>query len=60
VTSSQRNYPLREDLVDVNDLILDSIDDHVIEPRNLFDIHVPEKYKADAPKSIVDENGLEK
>jgi predicted TIM-barrel fold metal-dependent hydrolase len=44
----------------VEDLILVSIDDHVIEPRNMFDAHVPDKYKADAPKSIMDENGFEK
>jgi hypothetical protein len=46
--------------VDVNDLILVSIDDHVIEPRNMFDNHVPDKYKSEAPKSIMDENGFEK
>jgi predicted TIM-barrel fold metal-dependent hydrolase len=44
----------------VEDLILVSIDDHVIEPRDMFDQHVPEKYKAEAPKSIMDENGFEK
>ncbi|MCW2524125.1 MAG: putative TIM-barrel fold metal-dependent hydrolase, partial [Frankiales bacterium] len=40
----------------VEDLILVSIDDHVIEPRDMFDQHVPAKYKAEAPKSIMDEN----
>jgi predicted TIM-barrel fold metal-dependent hydrolase len=44
----------------VNDLILVSIDDHVIEPRDMFDRHVPEKYRDEAPKSIMDENGYEK
>jgi hypothetical protein len=44
----------------VEDLILVSIDDHVIEPRDMFEGHVPEKYKAEAPKSIMDENGFEK
>src|SRR6202789_497310 len=44
----------------VGDLILVSIDDHVIEPRDMFDSHVPAKYQADAPKSIMDENGIEK
>jgi predicted TIM-barrel fold metal-dependent hydrolase len=42
------------------DLILVSIDDHVIEPRDMFERHVPEKYKDEAPKSIMDENGFEK
>jgi predicted TIM-barrel fold metal-dependent hydrolase len=46
--------------VKVEDLILVSIDDHVIEPRDMFDRHVPAKYKAEAPKSVMDENGFEK
>jgi len=41
------------------DLILVSIDDHVIEPRDMFDNHVPAKYRDQAPKSIMDENGFE-
>jgi predicted TIM-barrel fold metal-dependent hydrolase len=46
--------------MNVNDLILVSIDDHVIEPRDMFDRHVPQKYQDEAPKSIMDENGYEK
>ncbi|MDX6742170.1 amidohydrolase family protein [Actinocorallia sp. A-T 12471] len=46
--------------MNVEDLILVSIDDHVVEPRDMFDRHVPAKYKDDAPKSIMDENGYEK
>jgi predicted TIM-barrel fold metal-dependent hydrolase len=44
----------------VEDLILVSIDDHVIEPRDMFERHVPAKYLDEAPKSIMDENGFEK
>ena len=44
----------------VEDLVLVSIDAHVIEPRDMFDSHVPAKYQAEAPKSIMDENGFEK
>jgi len=44
----------------IDDLILVSIDDHVIEPRDMFDRHVPEKWKDQAPKSVMDENGIEK
>jgi predicted TIM-barrel fold metal-dependent hydrolase len=44
----------------VEDMILVSIDDHVIEPRNMFEQHVPQRYKDQAPKSIMDENGFEK
>jgi predicted TIM-barrel fold metal-dependent hydrolase len=46
--------------MNVDDLILISIDDHVIEPPDMFEGHVPEKYKDQAPKSILDENGFEK
>ncbi len=41
-------------------MILVSIDDHVVEPRDMFDAHVPERYRDQAPKSIMDENGYEK
>ena len=46
--------------MDVNDMIMISIDDHVVEPPDMFTNHVPEKYRDDAPKSIADENGYEK
>ncbi|RAY16987.1 amidohydrolase [Actinomadura craniellae] len=46
--------------MNVDDMILVSIDDHVIEPRDMFERHVPEKYRDQAPKSIMDENGYEK
>ena len=38
------------------DLILVSIDDHVIEPPDLFERHVPEKWKSEAPRCIEGEN----
>jgi predicted TIM-barrel fold metal-dependent hydrolase len=34
----------------LDDLILVSIDDHIIEPPNVFENHMPEKYKADGPQ----------
>jgi predicted TIM-barrel fold metal-dependent hydrolase len=43
----------------VEDLILVSIDDHVIEPRDMFDNHVPARYRDEAPKSVMDESGFE-
>ncbi len=46
--------------MNVEDMILVSIDDHVIEPRDMFENHVPAKYKDEAPRSIMDENGYEK
>jgi predicted TIM-barrel fold metal-dependent hydrolase len=46
--------------MNVDDMTLVSIDDHVVEPADMFDNHVPAKYKDQAPKSIMDENGFEK
>ncbi|MFC7886405.1 amidohydrolase family protein [Streptomyces sp. NPDC057376] len=46
--------------MNVNDMILVSIDDHVVEPPDMFDNHVPAKYRDQAPKSILDENGYER
>jgi predicted TIM-barrel fold metal-dependent hydrolase len=46
--------------MNVEDMIMVSIDDHVVEPPDMFEKHVPAKYKDDAPKSILDENGYEK
>ena len=43
----------------VDDMVLVSIDDHLIEPPDVFDRHLPEKFKADAPKLVVKENGVE-
>lgn len=34
----------------MNDLVLVSVDDHVVEPPNLFDKHLPAKYRDQAPK----------
>jgi predicted TIM-barrel fold metal-dependent hydrolase len=36
----------------VEDLIMVSVDDHVVEPPNMFDNHVPAKWKDQAPKSV--------
>ena len=36
----------------VDDLILVSIDDHVIEPADMFEGHVPAKYADQAPKVV--------
>jgi predicted TIM-barrel fold metal-dependent hydrolase len=34
----------------VNDMFMISIDDHLIEPPDVFDHHMPEKYRSQAPK----------
>ena len=41
------------------DLILISVDDHIAEPADMFDAHVPDKYKDRAPRVLTDENGIE-
>jgi predicted TIM-barrel fold metal-dependent hydrolase len=43
----------------IDDMILISIDDHVIEPRDMFDRHVPEKYRDAAPKIVANSAGME-
>jgi predicted TIM-barrel fold metal-dependent hydrolase len=39
--------------MDKNDLILISVDDHVIEPADMFDQHLPARYKESAPRVVV-------
>jgi predicted TIM-barrel fold metal-dependent hydrolase len=41
------------------DMILVSIDDHVIEPPDMFEGHVPERWKAEAPRVQRDEQGFD-
>src|ERR1700709_1458554 len=36
--------------MDVNDMIMISVDDHVVEPPTMFDSHIPAKYKDVAPR----------
>jgi predicted TIM-barrel fold metal-dependent hydrolase len=43
----------------VEDLILVSVDDHVVEPPDMFDNHVPEKWRDQAPKSVRKPEGHE-
>jgi predicted TIM-barrel fold metal-dependent hydrolase len=41
----------------LEDLILVSVDDHLIEPPNMFDYHLPAKFKSRAPKVIEEADG---
>ncbi|MFI5045741.1 MAG: amidohydrolase family protein [Acidimicrobiia bacterium] len=43
----------------MDDMILVSIDDHSIEPPDMYDRHLPAKYKDQAPKIIRDANGID-
>ncbi len=40
-----------------DDLILISVDDHLVEPPTMFDAHLPAKYKGGAPKVVRDAQG---
>ena len=44
----------------VDDLILVSIDDHVVEPPDMFDRHAPAKYRDRVPHVVKGDDGLEK
>ena len=45
--------------MNVDDLILVSIDDHVVEPPDMFLRHVPAKYRDEAPTVVTDDNGVD-
>ena len=43
----------------IDDMIMISVDDHVVEPPTVFDNHLAQKYKDRAPRSIRKANGAE-
>ena len=43
--------------MNVDDMVIVSIDDHTIEPPDIFDKHLPAKYRDQAPKLLRDEQG---
>jgi predicted TIM-barrel fold metal-dependent hydrolase len=43
--------------VDVEDLILISVDDHVVEPSTMFDAHIPDRYRDRAPRIVSGPDG---
>ncbi|MCL2580966.1 MAG: amidohydrolase [Streptosporangiales bacterium] len=45
--------------MNIDDLILVSVDDHVVEPPDMFSGHIPAKYKDQAPKVITKEDGTD-
>jgi predicted TIM-barrel fold metal-dependent hydrolase len=45
--------------MNADDLILISVDDHIAEPANMFDAHVPAKYRDRAPRVVTEEGGVE-
>jgi predicted TIM-barrel fold metal-dependent hydrolase len=45
--------------VQKDELILISVDDHIAEPADMFKAHVPERYKDQAPRVILEKDGTE-
>jgi len=45
--------------VDKDDMILISVDDHIIEPPDMFKNHLPQKYLADAPQLVHQDSGAD-
>ena len=43
--------------MNVDDMILVSVDDHVVEPPDMFDKHLPARYKDVAPRVVQTESG---
>ncbi|MFE4667528.1 amidohydrolase family protein [Streptomyces sp. NPDC056716] len=48
-----------ENSLNPEDLILVSVDDHVVEPPTLFDAHIPDKYRDRAPRVVRTDDGLD-
>lgn len=44
-------------MVTADDLILVSVDDHICEPPDMFDAHVPDRYRDRAPRVVVGDDG---
>jgi predicted TIM-barrel fold metal-dependent hydrolase len=45
--------------MEIDDLVLVSIDDHVVEPPDMFDRHVPARWADQAPRVVTDPSGVE-
>ena len=46
-------------MINPDELILVSVDDHICEPREMFDAHVPDKYRDQAPRVVEEDDGVE-
>lgn len=44
-------------VIDPLDLVLISVDDHTVEPPDMFERHVPARFADQAPKVVVDDDG---
>ena len=43
----------------LDDMIIVSVDDHIVEPPNMFDAHLPAKYQDIAPKLVRKDDGTD-
>ena len=46
-------------MINPDELILISVDDHICEPADMFHAHVPAKYRDRAPRVIEDDEGVQ-
>jgi predicted TIM-barrel fold metal-dependent hydrolase len=45
--------------MDKDDLILISVDDHIAEPADMFDAHVPARYAEHKPRVVIENDGVQ-
>jgi predicted TIM-barrel fold metal-dependent hydrolase len=45
--------------MDIDDLVLVSVDDHVVEPPDMFEAHLPEKWRDVAPRMVTRDDGTD-
>jgi predicted TIM-barrel fold metal-dependent hydrolase len=50
---------LNADRLNVDDMIIASVDDHIVEPPTMFEQHLPLTQKASAPRVMKDKNGAD-
>ncbi len=48
-----------ESTIKADDLILVSVDDHICEPADMFDRHVPARWREQAPRVVEEDNGAQ-
>ena len=59
-STSVEPQPRKETFMNIDDLVLVSIDDHVVEPPDMFAGRLASKYVDDAPKVVTDEDGVDR
>jgi hypothetical protein len=57
MSAANDNHPVEEVRMKTKDLMLISVDDHVCEPADMFEAHVPQKYRQYAPRVETDPSG---